>query len=110
MISITIFLSYIQPAKKNFTELINSIKVGKLEPAFCTFDTIEEWKEFAPWHDDAQVEQDLVIEKMMLELFSDSFLQERIAFRGGTALHKLFLKPQAFPYTIFCFPFPLFPK
>jgi len=55
---------------------------------------IEEWKEFAPWPEDAQVEQDLVIEKAMLELFSDPFLQERLAFRGGTALHKIFLKPQ----------------
>ena len=55
---------------------------------------IEEWKEFAPWPEDAQVEQDLVIEKAMLELFSDPYLQERLAFRGGTALHKIFLKPQ----------------
>lgn len=55
---------------------------------------IEEWKEFAPWPEDAQVEQDLIIEKAMLELFSDPFLQERLAFRGGTALHKIFLKPQ----------------
>ena len=55
---------------------------------------IEEWKEFAPWPEDAQVEQDLVIEKAMLELFSSQFLQERLAFRGGTALHKIFLKPQ----------------
>jgi len=55
---------------------------------------IEEWKEFAPWPEDAQVEQDLVIEKALLELFAEPFLQERLAFRGGTALHKLFLKPQ----------------
>ncbi|NND07466.1 MAG: nucleotidyl transferase AbiEii/AbiGii toxin family protein [Saprospiraceae bacterium] len=55
---------------------------------------IEEWKEFASWPEDAQVEQDLVIEKALLELFSDPFLQERLAFRGGTALHKIFLKPQ----------------
>lgn len=55
---------------------------------------IEEWKEFAPWPEDAQVEQDLVIEKALLELFSNPFLQERLAFRGGTALHKIFLKPQ----------------
>ena len=55
---------------------------------------IEEWKEFAPWPEDAQVEQDLVIEKAILQLFSEPFLQERLAFRGGTALHKLFLKPQ----------------
>ena len=55
---------------------------------------IEEWKEYAPWPEDAQVEQDLVIEKALLELFANPFLQERLAFRGGTALHKLFLKPQ----------------
>lgn len=54
---------------------------------------IEEWKEFAPWPEDAQVEQDLVIEKALFQIFSDPFLQERLAFRGGTALHKLFLKP-----------------
>lgn len=55
---------------------------------------IEEWREIAPWAEDAQVEQDLIIEKALLELFSDPFLRERLAFRGGTALHKLFLKPQ----------------
>lgn len=55
---------------------------------------IEEWKEFAPWPEDGQVEQDLIIENALLQLFSDEFLQKRLAFRGGTALHKLFLKPQ----------------
>ena len=55
---------------------------------------IEEWKEFAPWPEDAQVEQDLVLEKALLQLFSDPFLQNRLAFRGGTAIHKMFLKPQ----------------
>jgi len=55
---------------------------------------IEEWKEFSPWQEDSQVEQDLIIEKAILELFSDEFLRERLAFRGGTALHKLYLKPQ----------------
>ena len=55
---------------------------------------IEEWKEFAPWPEDAQVEQDLVIEKALMELFSEPFLQKCLAFRGGTALHKIFLKPQ----------------
>lgn len=55
---------------------------------------ILEWKEFAPWPDDAQVEQDLVIERALVEIFSDEFLSEHLAFRGGTALHKLFLKPQ----------------
>ena len=55
---------------------------------------ILEWKEFAPWPDDAQIEQDLIIERAIVEIFSDEFLSEHLAFRGGTALHKLFLKPQ----------------
>ncbi|MEK6780105.1 MAG: nucleotidyl transferase AbiEii/AbiGii toxin family protein [Bacteroidota bacterium] len=40
------------------------------------------------------VEQDLVICRALVEIFSDSFLAERLAFRGGTALHKLYLHPQ----------------
>ena len=56
---------------------------------------IEEWRKFAPWPENGQVEQDLIIGRMLVELFSDPFLNENLAFRGGTALHKLFLKPQA---------------
>jgi len=55
---------------------------------------IEEWKKFAPWPEDWQIEQDLIIEKVLLQLFSDIYLRDRLAFRGGTALHKIFLKPQ----------------
>lgn len=55
---------------------------------------IEEWKEFAPWPEDAQVEQDLIIEKALVQLFSEPFLRERLAFRGGSALHKIFHKLQ----------------
>ncbi|MDY7396295.1 nucleotidyl transferase AbiEii/AbiGii toxin family protein [Aureibaculum sp. 2210JD6-5] len=55
---------------------------------------ITEWKTNAPWPNDAQVEQDLVIERALIELFSDNFLKEHLAFRGGTALHKIYLKPQ----------------
>lgn len=56
---------------------------------------IEEWKEFAPWHTDAQIEQDLIIERVLIAIFSNDFLRENLAFRGGTALHKIYLKPQA---------------
>lgn len=35
---------------------------------------IEEWKEFAPWSEDSQVEQDLVIEKALIQLFSNPYL------------------------------------
>jgi len=42
-----------------------------------------------------EVEHDLVISRALVELFSDPVLGERLAFRGGTALHKLFLRPPA---------------
>jgi predicted nucleotidyltransferase component of viral defense system len=58
-------------------------------------DYITAWRAHAPWADDAQVEQDLVISRALVELFSDPVLGERLAFRGGTALHKLFLRPAA---------------
>ena len=56
---------------------------------------IEEWRAFAPWPENGQVEQDLIIERALVEIFNNKFLNENLAFRGGTALHKLFLKPQA---------------
>lgn len=56
---------------------------------------ITAWRNNAPWQDDFQVEQDLIIERTLVEIFSDPFLKERVAFRGGTALHKLHLKPPA---------------
>jgi predicted nucleotidyltransferase component of viral defense system len=39
------------------------------------------------------VEQDLIISRALVALFSDEFLSENLAFRGGTALHKLYLNP-----------------
>ena len=55
---------------------------------------IDAWRATAPWQQDAQVEQDLVISRALVELFSSEFLGEHLAFRGGTALHKLFLNPR----------------
>ena len=55
---------------------------------------IEQWRAIAPWALDAQVEQDLVIARVIVELYSDDLLKKSLAFRGGTALHKLYLKPQ----------------
>ncbi|MGF1585052.1 MAG: nucleotidyl transferase AbiEii/AbiGii toxin family protein [Bacteroidales bacterium] len=54
---------------------------------------IAKWKDHAPWTTNEQVEQDLVISRALVALFSDEFLSENLAFRGGTALHKLFLYP-----------------
>lgn len=54
---------------------------------------IAKWQEHAPWKSFSQVEQDLVISRTLVELFSDDFLRENLAFRGGTALHKLYIHP-----------------
>ena len=54
---------------------------------------ITAWRKKAPWQEDYQVEQDLIIERALVEIYSDPFLKERLAFRGGTALHKLHLSP-----------------
>jgi predicted nucleotidyltransferase component of viral defense system len=54
---------------------------------------IAKWQDHAPWKQFYQVEQDLVISRALVEIFSDDFLRENIAFRGGTALHKLYLNP-----------------
>jgi predicted nucleotidyltransferase component of viral defense system len=56
---------------------------------------ITAWRNNAPWQEDFQVEQDMVITRAILEIFGDSFLKERLAFRGGTALYKLHLHPAA---------------
>ena len=55
---------------------------------------INEWHEVVPWSKPLMVEQDLIICRALVSIFSDDFLRENLAFRGGTALHKLFLQPQ----------------
>jgi len=54
---------------------------------------ITAWRRTAPWADDAQVEQDLVLSRTLVELFSRQAVAEQLAFRGGTALHKLYIAP-----------------
>ena len=56
---------------------------------------INEWQQIVPWKVKEQVEQDLIISRALVAIYSSDFLRERLAFRGGTALHKLFLQPQA---------------
>jgi len=57
------------------------------------FDFITEWRQVAPWIDDTQVEQDLILSRALVEMFSQTEVTEALAFRGGTALFKLFLTP-----------------
>ena len=56
---------------------------------------IVEWRREAPWSADNLVEQDLVISRALVEMYSMQAIAERLAFRGGTALHKLYLRPPA---------------
>lgn len=58
-------------------------------------DYITEWRAEAPWVQDLQVEQDLVISRALVEIFTHPLLGKSLAFRGGTALYKLYLKPPA---------------
>ena len=58
-------------------------------------DYITEWRDQAPWATDAQVEQDLIISRAVVEIFKAEDLALRLAWRGGTALFMLHLRPGA---------------
>ncbi|NEI32489.1 nucleotidyl transferase AbiEii/AbiGii toxin family protein [Rhizobium leguminosarum] len=47
------------------------------------------WGNVAPWPDQRQIEQDLIISRAVVAIFTDPFLREALRFRGGTALNKL---------------------
>lgn len=59
-------------------------------PEFC----IRAWFIQAPWSRNELVEQDMLICRALITIYTDPFLAETLAFRGGTALHKLYLSPQ----------------
>lgn len=54
---------------------------------------IVEWRGHVPWKSDAQVEQDLILSRLIVSLFQNPLLRGEVLFRGGTALHKLYLAP-----------------
>jgi predicted nucleotidyltransferase component of viral defense system len=58
-------------------------------------DYITAWRAKVAWVEDSQVEQDLIISRALVEIFSDRELASALAFRGGTALHKLHFHPAA---------------
>jgi len=58
-------------------------------PRACVVD----WRTVAPWPRAEQVEQDLVLSRALVALFERPLVAGALAFRGGTALHKLFLSP-----------------
>jgi predicted nucleotidyltransferase component of viral defense system len=54
-------------------------------------DYITEWRAREPWADNTQVEQDLAICRALVNVFWHPVLSDALAFRGGTALYKLYL-------------------
>lgn len=47
---------------------------------------ITEWSEQAPWVVNKFIEQDLIVCRALVSIYSDAFIAEHLAFRGGTAL------------------------
>ncbi|MBX9587573.1 MAG: nucleotidyl transferase AbiEii/AbiGii toxin family protein [Gammaproteobacteria bacterium] len=60
-------------------------------PDYC----IAEWRQEVPWIQDYQVEQDLIITRALVSLYENPVIRDSLVFRGGTALHKLFITPAA---------------
>ncbi len=56
---------------------------------------IEQWQSSVKWRTLAQIEQDLVISRALVDLYNEPYIKDALVFRGGTALNKLFLKPPA---------------
>jgi len=54
---------------------------------------IKQWRQEAPWIYQSQIEQDLVLSRALISLYQNDIIQQSLAFRGGTALNKLFVKP-----------------
>ena len=63
-----------------------------------SLDALNAWRPNHPWADDEQIEQDLIMTRVAIEIASHPELRDRLAWRGGTCLHKLFL-PAALRYS-----------
>lgn len=56
---------------------------------------ITQWRKNANWIYQSQVEQDLVLSRALVSLYQNEVIQNTLAFRGGTALNKLFVDEPA---------------
>ncbi len=52
---------------------------------------ITEWQRRVPWPEPYQVEQDLILSRLMIEITTNELLGPELVMRGGTCLHKLHL-------------------
>lgn len=74
-------LAHIYPADHD------TLHIAGLDP-FSGQNAIIGWRSKVPWRNDLQVEQDLILHAMIHAIYSDPFLQKKIALRGGTCLNK----------------------
>ncbi len=54
---------------------------------------VTHWSTLAPWPTLTQVEQDLLLSRLICEIANDEYLGSELVFRGGTCLHKLRISP-----------------
>jgi predicted nucleotidyltransferase component of viral defense system len=59
---------------------------------------IVEWGRGVSWPTLDQIEQDLLLSRLIVEIANDEYLGEELVFRGGTCLHKLRL-PAPYRYS-----------
>jgi predicted nucleotidyltransferase component of viral defense system len=59
---------------------------------------VTEWQARVPWPQPYQVEQDLVLARLMIEIARHELLGQEFVLRGGTCLHKLYL-PEPLRYS-----------
>lgn len=52
---------------------------------------IQHWRNRVPWNADDQVEQDLILARLMIEIANDPLLGSELIMRGGTCFHMLWL-------------------
>lgn len=52
---------------------------------------VAHWQQRVPWPTLEQVEQDLVLSRLIVEIANHPLLGDGLVFRGGTCLHKLWL-------------------
>lgn len=52
---------------------------------------IRHWRTQVPWVEADQVEQDLLLSRMIIEIANHPLLNDELVFRGGTCFHKLWL-------------------
>jgi len=62
------------------------------------YNTITAWGATHPWITRDQIEQDLLLSKAIIDIYSSEILSKELIFRGGTALHKLVM-PQPIRYS-----------